>query len=109
MSIVDLTDSQPEAQQRTLRHPFAARVQGVLIVVMFAGLILIAQQRDKQLYQIGLPVLVTAAFLQIAFGNIPPRANWKRSLLLLALTWVIVGAVFFAAVKLAPTLIDRSR
>ena len=98
-----------KVKPRTFRLPFAARVQGVLIFVMFAGLVLIGQQRDKQLYQIGLPVLVVAAFLQIAFGNIPPRANWKRSLVLLAVTWIIVGAVFFAGIKLAPTLIDRSR
>jgi hypothetical protein len=109
VTIVDLTDQQPEAPQRGFRLPFAARIQGILILVMFAGLILIGQQRNKQYYQIGLPVLVVAAFLQIAFGNIPPRSNWKQSLLLLALTWVIVGAVFFAGIKLAPTLIDRSR
>jgi hypothetical protein len=106
---VDLTEQQPTTRRRSLRMPFAARVQGLLIIVMFIGLFLIGQQRDKQLYQIGLPVLVIAAFLQIAFGNIPPRSNWKQSLLLLALTWVIVAAVFVAAIKLAPTLIDRSR
>jgi len=106
---MDLTDPQPEAQQRSFRLPFAARIQGILIFVMFGALVLIGQQRNKQFYQIGLPVLVVAAFLQIAFGNIPPRSNWKQSLLLLALTWVIVGAVFFASIKLAPTLIDRSR
>src|SRR4051794_2334799 len=110
MSIVDLTQQQQSpARRRGLRMPFAARIQGLLIIVMFVGLFLIGQQRDKQLYQIGLPVLVVAAFLQIAFGNIPPRSNWKRSLLLLGLTWAIVAAVFLAAIKLAPTLIDRSR
>jgi hypothetical protein len=106
---VDLTEQQPTEQKAGVWLPFAARFQGVLIIVMLAGLILIGQQIDKQLYKIGLPLLVLAAFLQIAFGNIPPRSNLKQSILLLALTWVIVGAVFAAGILLAPTLIDRSR
>jgi hypothetical protein len=106
---VDLIEQQPIEPKPGQRLPFAARFQGVLIIVMLAGLILIGQQIDKQLYKIGLPLLVLAAFLQIAFGNIPPRSNLKQSLLLLALTWVIVGAVFAAGILLAPTLIDRSR
>lgn len=76
---------------------------------MFAGLILIAQQANKTLYQLGLPLLVLAAFLQIAFGNISPTAGFWRSLKLLAITWVIVVAVFLLGVLLAPTLIDLTR
>jgi hypothetical protein len=106
---VDLTEQQPIAPIPKTRLPFAARFQGALIVVMLVGLVLIGQQIDKQLYKFGLPLLVLAAFLQIAFGNIPPRSNLKQSLLLLALTWVIVGAVFAAGILLAPTLIDQSR
>ena len=89
--------------------PFAARVQGMLIAVMFVGLALIGQQQSKQLYQIGLPLLVVAAFLQIAFGNIPPQSGFVRSLLLLLLTWAIVAAVFLLGILLAPELIDLSR
>jgi len=89
--------------------PFAARFQGLLIIVMFVSLALIAQQWAKQLYQIGLPLLMLAAFLQIAFGNIPPNSNFKTSMKLLAITWIITGALFYASVKLAPTLIEVTR
>ncbi len=89
--------------------PFAARFQGILIVVMFASLALIAQQWTKQLYQVGLPLLMLAAFLQIAFGNISPNANFKTSMKLLAITWIITAALFYASVKLAPTLIEATR
>jgi hypothetical protein len=106
---VDLTEQQPIEPKSGLRLPFAARFQGILIIVMLVGLVLIGQQIDKQLYRFGLPLLVLAAFLQIAFGNIPPRSNFRQSMLLLALTWVIVGAVFAAGILLAPTMIDRSR
>jgi len=95
----------PNTQAVRGPQPFAARFQGILIVVMLAGMILIGQQSSKQLYQIGLPILVVAAFLQIAFGNIPPRSNFRRSLSLLALTWVLVALLFVVSIALAPILI----
>jgi hypothetical protein len=92
-----------------LRLPFAARVQGLLIAVMLIGLVMIAQRQSVTIYRIGLPLLIVAAFLQIAFGNIPPQARFGRSMALLLLTWAIVAAIFFISVKLAPTLIEASR
>lgn len=91
------------------RLPFAARVQALLIVLMLIGLVLIAQRQSLTLYRVGLPLLIVSAFLQIAFGNIPPRAGLSRSMALLVLTWAIVAAVFFISVKLAPDLIEASR
>jgi hypothetical protein len=105
-----MIDPQDEATPRPKRGlPFAARFQGLLILVMVVGFVLIAQQRDKALYQIGLPLLVVAAFLQIAFGNIPPSAGFVKSIKLLILTWVIVAAVFALGIWLAPDLIEASR
>ena len=73
---------------------------------MFGAFILILQQGNKQLYQIGLPVLVVAAFLQIAFGNIPPQTGFFKSMGLLLLTWAIVGVLFVVAVRVTPNLIQ---
>ncbi len=89
--------------------PFAARVQGIVILVLVLGLVLIAQQANKMLYQIGLPLVVVAAFLQIAFGNIPPKSNAKTSMLLLLLTWGLVAALFAFSIWLAPSLIGLGR
>lgn len=86
--------------------PFAARFQAILIVVMFAAFMLILQQGTKLLYQIGLPVLVIAAFLQIAFGNIPPSSGFRKSMGLLIMTWAIVAALIAGAVYITPTLIQ---
>lgn len=91
------------------KMPFAARFQGILIVVLVVGLVLIAQQASKPLYQFGLPLVVVAAFMQIAFGNIPPRSNAKTSLLLLALTWALVAALFAFSIWIAPSLIGLGR
>ena len=89
--------------------PFAAWFQAVLIVVMFACFVLILQLGNKQLYQIGLPVLVVAAFLQIAFGNIPPATGFLKSMLLLLMTWAIVAILVVAAVQITPNLIQLGR
>jgi hypothetical protein len=102
---VDETTAPPAKQ----RLPFAAQFQGILIAVLLIGLVLIAQRQSLTLYRIGLPLLIVAAFLQIAFGNIPPRSGFRRSLVLLVITWAIVAAVFFISVKLAPDLIEASR
>jgi hypothetical protein len=86
--------------------PFAAMMQAILIVVMFAAFILILQQANKTLYQIGLPVLVVAAFLQIAFGNIPPKTGFVKSIALLLLTWGITAALVLVSIYLTPSLIQ---
>jgi hypothetical protein len=86
--------------------PFAARFQAILIVVMFATFVLILQQGSKPLYQIGLPVLVLAAFLQIAFGNIPPAANFLKSMGLLLLTWTIMAVLIVISINITPNLIQ---
>ena len=89
--------------------PFAARFQAILIVVMFATFLLILQQGNKQLYQIGLPLLVLAAFLQIAFGNIPPSTRFMKSMGLLLMTWGIVALLIVVAVRITPSLIQLGR
>ena len=89
--------------------PFAARFQAVLIVVMFAAFLLILQQGSKALYQFGLPVLVVAAFLQIAFGNIPPATGFVKSMGLLLLTWAIVAVLIALSIWLTPSLIQLGR
>jgi hypothetical protein len=92
-----------------LKVPFAARFQGILIVVLLVGMILVAQRFSKQLYQIGLPLLVVAAFAQIAFGNIPPVSGFRKSMGLFLLTWAIIGALVYFAIQIAPVLIDLGR
>lgn len=86
--------------------PFAARFQAILIVVMFASFVLILQQGSKPLYQIGLPVLVLAAFLQIAFGNIPPASGFVKSMGLLILTWAIMAVLIIISINITPNLIQ---
>lgn len=86
--------------------PFAARMQAFLIVVMFVAFICILQQGNKSLYQIGLPVLIVAAFMQIAYGNIPPTTGFVKSFGLLLMTWGIVAVLVAVSIYLTPSLIQ---
>jgi len=52
---------------------------------------------------------VVAAFLQIAFGNIPPSTGFVKSMGLLLLTWGIVAALIVVAVQITPYLIQLGR
>ncbi len=92
-----------------VRMPFAARFQGILIVLLLIGMVLVGQQFSKPLYQFGLPFLVVFAFAQIAFGNIPPTSGFRKSMGLFLLTWAIIAALILFSVKIAPTLIGLGR
>jgi hypothetical protein len=50
-----------------------------------------------------------AAFLQIAFGNIPPATGFLKSMGLLLMTWAIVAVLVVVAVWITPTLIQLGR
>ncbi len=91
------------------KRPFASVVQLILIFVLLGAMVLIGQRISMQLYQIGLIVLVVATFSQIAFGNIPPDANFARSMRLYALYIGITAVIFVIAIFLAPFLVSLGR
>jgi hypothetical protein len=91
------------------RRPFASVVRLILIFVLLASMALIGQRISMQLYQLGLLVLVVATFSQIAFGNIPPEANFARSVRLYAIYMGITVAIFVIAIVVAPLLVSLGR
>ena len=85
---------------------FASVIQITLIVLLGATFLLIAQDVDRDFYEVGIFVLVILTILQVPFGNIPSGANWRNSLLGLALGLVIIAAVVAFSIWLAPYLIE---
>ena len=94
----------------------------MLIWVMLASFALMTQQLTTffevggveidlglLLYQIGLGTLIVSSLLQIAFGNIPPSADFGASLRLLGVATVVVALVFGLGVVLAPFLTQLGR
>ncbi|MBW7884637.1 MAG: hypothetical protein H3C34_18765 [Caldilineaceae bacterium] len=91
------------------RRPFASVAQAVLVLWMLASFILIGQQVNMQLYQIGLLSLVVSTLSQIAFGNIAPSANLRRSLRIYLWIMLVVVVLFGVSIVLAPWLASLGR
>jgi len=91
------------------KQPFAAKVQLALISMLGLSFILLAQQFNKGIYQVGFWLLIISAMLQIIFGNIPPAASFKKTMLLLAIGLVLLAGVFVLGILLAPGLVNLGR
>lgn len=90
-------------------RPFAARVQQVLVFLMGISFVMIAQQASREVYKWGVLSLVAFTLLQIAFGNIPPHFNFRKSILSLALAALIIGGIVVLSINLVPTLLRIGR
>lgn len=86
-----------------------ARAELVLICVIGAGFLLIAQRAAFGLYQVGLLTVMAATILHIAVGNLPRDAGPARTLLLTVVILGVVAAVFYAGVLLVPVLAQLGR
>lgn len=83
---------------------FPERAEQVLIGGMVAGILLIMQRINIDLYKTGLAVLTASTLLQIAVGNIPKRGSVGGSLVRIAVILVLITAIFGVGILLVPTL-----
>ncbi|BCX04198.1 MAG: hypothetical protein KatS3mg053_2136 [Candidatus Roseilinea sp.] len=79
----------------TNKRPFAATMQLGLVILMIAGIVMIGQQFNKAVYQLGLIALVASTLVQIAFGNIPSAFAFRRSM---KLFWPFMGIILIVFV-----------
>jgi len=91
------------------KRPFASVIQFALVILLLISLIMMGQQISMKVYQAGLILLVVATFSQIAFGNIPPTANFAQSMRLYAIYIGITVALFIISILLAPFLVQLGR
>ena len=80
------------------------RVELLLIVLMMAGCVLIAQQWSFTLYQLGLLTVVCATILNIAVGNVPHAARGWRAFRAVVVILAVTAAVFVIGILLVPYL-----
>lgn len=88
---------------------FAARVQLLLVVLMFSSIVLLSQRFTLQLYKIGLVVMGVTALSQIAFGNINSSTNFGGSMRQYLLYMTIIAAIFGLSILITPTLVSLGR
>ncbi len=89
--------------------PFAARFQLILIIMLLVSLVLIAQQFSKDVYKVGLVLLVITTIFQIGASNVPSTANAKQTARIMAIAFAIVIVVFVVSIILTPYLINLGR
>jgi len=95
--------------RRFFKQPFAAIVQGILIILLITSFVMITQQFNETIYRMGFLLLIASTFVQIAFGNLPPEANFKQSITLTAIVFGIIAIVFGLGIFLAPHLVNLGR
>lgn len=91
------------------KRPFASVMHLALVILLLVSFVLITQQRSRTLYQIGFMLLVASTFVQIVFGNVPPSANFKRSMKFLGVGLTIITAVFALGIIVTPFLVNLGR
>lgn len=95
--------------RRFFKQPFAAIVQGILVILLVISFVMITQQFYESIYRMGFLLLIASTFVQIAFGNLPPEANFKQSIKLTAVVFAIIAIVFGLGIFLAPHLVNLGR
>ena len=95
--------------RRFFKQPFAAIVQGLLVILLAVSFVMITQQYYESLYRLGFLLLIASTFVQIVFGNLPPEADFKQSLKLTVVVFCIIAIVFGLGIFLAPHLVDLGR
>ena len=95
--------------RRFFNQPFAAIVQGILVILLVISFVMITQQFYETIYRLGFLLLIASTFVQIVFGNLPPEANFKQSLKLTVVVFGIIAIVFGLGIFLAPHLVNLGR
>lgn len=89
--------------------PFAARLQTILVGLLLLGMVLIAQQSNRDIYTAGMLLLIGATLIQIPFGNVPPESNFGQSMKFLAIGLAILATVFGISIMIVPYLLQLGR
>ena len=95
--------------RRFFKQPFAAIVQGLLVILLLVSFAMITQQFNETLYRMGFLLLIASTLVQIAFGNLPPEAGFKQSIRFTAVVFIIIAIVFGLGILIAPYLVNLGR
>ena len=87
-----------------MRRVLVPRLELALIALMCAGFLLVAQQWSFALYRAGLLLVMAAAILNVAVGNLPRQAGPLRAAGLTLGILGVVAFVFLLGILLVPYL-----
>lgn len=89
---------------------FVEKAERTLIITMIISILTITlAPRVLWLYQASLGLLIVSTFLQIAVGNLPRDANFKRSAKISTIILSLVAMVFGLGILLVPVFSGLGR
>lgn len=91
------------------KRAFAERAEFFLIASMLLGILLVAQRWWVDVYRVGLAILVTATFLEIAVGNVPKDFGFRKTVVRVAVILAIIVLLFALGIFLVPYLSQLGR
>ncbi len=92
-----------------MKPTFAERAELTLILAMLVGILLVAQPWSFDVFRIGLCLLMTATFLQIAVGNVPKTLGFAATAIRVVIIVAVIVALFALGVFLVPYLARLGR
>ncbi len=84
---------------------FAQRAQNVVIGLLIASLILVAQQFSQPLYKFGVIALLVMVPLQIAVSNVAPTAGVRKTVTKSLIILTIVAVIIVFSILVTPFLV----
>lgn len=88
---------------------FAQRVQNVVMVLLVASLLLVAQQLSQPLYKVGMLTLLVMVPVQIAVSNVAPAAGVRKTIAKSLIILAIVAMLIIFSIWVAPILVGLGR
>ena len=84
---------------------FAQRAQNIVIGLLIASLIMVAQQFSQPLYKFGVIALLVMVPLQIAVSNVAPTAGVRKTVTKSLIILTIVAAIIVFSILVTPFLV----
>lgn len=85
--------------------PFAQRAQDVVITLLVASLVLLAQPFSTLLYRAGFLLLFVSVLVQMAVSNVTPAAGLRRTVTKSLVIFAIIAVIFALSIWVAPFLV----
>jgi len=95
--------------EKSRRRFRASDIHVLLVILMSISIFMIGQQFSRDVYQIGLALLILSTLIQIAFGNIPGHFSLNRAMRLFVPFMGIILLIFFISYIVVPLLYALGR
>lgn len=90
-----------------MKKSFALTVQSLVILVLLASFVMMAQSLSHNVFKVGITLLIGTAICQIAVGNINLNFNAKRWIRSFLTIFMIIEQVILISLLISPLFLNR--